>query len=212
LVIAASGWLSSCASVDDQLGLKIGDLRGGVLARADVADEAEEQDLLEASGQHHRELDRDFDAVLLDRHRLDLAAEDADLAGAQEPLDAGVVRGAQPLGNDQAAELLSGRFGRRPAEHALGDLVPGRDAAVGPHDDDRVERGVEHRGEQLSSGLRRLRHRGGLHRIRRHCTARISTERLAESCCMPPRKSSGRPVRRIPLGTLPQYLGIHSRK
>src|SRR5438105_2036664 len=65
------------------------------------------------------------------------------LAGVEKMPQPLRMRRTQPLGNDQLGHIATERFVAPPAEHSSGVVIPFGDLAVGAHDDDGVERGVQ---------------------------------------------------------------------
>src|SRR5438270_10478851 len=65
------------------------------------------------------------------------------LAGVEKMPQPLRMRRTQALGNDQLGHIATERFVAPPAEHSSGVVIPFGDLAVGAHDDDGVERGVQ---------------------------------------------------------------------
>src|SRR5437764_8278835 len=65
------------------------------------------------------------------------------LAGVEKMPQPLRMRGAKALGDDQLRHVAAERFVAPPAEHIGGVVIPFGDVALGAHDDDGVERGVQ---------------------------------------------------------------------
>ena len=91
-----------------------------------------------------RELGGERRAVLPQRRQPQPLSHDPALAGAGGPGEPFLVTLPQFLGNDQVAQPAPDRLLAGPAERVLGGGVPLADDALVVHDDDAVERGVEH--------------------------------------------------------------------
>ena len=93
----------------------------------------------------------DLDLLAVAPHRLDLeaAAEDPGFAGAQEPLQAGLMRVAVDVGGRSVRERASEHLVARPAEDLLGLRIPVRDHALLVDLDEGVERGLDDAARQL---------------------------------------------------------------
>jgi hypothetical protein len=120
-------------------------------ALADVAHEADEQEVAELVGRRHRQLDRKFLADPVDRGDLDPPAEHRPFAGLDEMGETALMRFAKGRRNDQRREVLPVRLVRAPSEQGGGTVVPAEHEAIEAHDDDSVQRRVEH---GLQSGVK----------------------------------------------------------
>src|SRR5437764_13230459 len=75
--------------------------------------------------------------------QLDAPSEKPFLTGLEKTLNPASMGVAMTLRDDQLGHVAADRLVARPAEHLGGTLVPLGDDAVGAHDDDGIERGVQ---------------------------------------------------------------------
>ena len=121
----------------------------GVLAVGDVADERREDVAVVERDGRDRELDREFVTVAMPRRHLDPGVDEPALAGREESRHAALVRLALRRRDDDFRKRLAGDLASAPAERRLGLHVPSRDAPVGVHHHDRVERLVDREAHAL---------------------------------------------------------------
>ena len=101
----------------------------GLLALADVADDAGEERFLFRFPGRERELDRELSSVPSPAGHLDGVAHDARLSGFEETFQSAPVLFVEPLRHDES-DGLSYRFGGGVAEHSFGAAVPEDDLAA----------------------------------------------------------------------------------
>lgn len=155
-------------------------------ALGDVADETQEQrGAFDLDGR-----DREFDGKGLagsaDRRDLDAAPQERAFPGREEPVEARAMGVPVGLRNDEFGEDPPNRVVPAPAENRLGLMVPVDDHAVHAHDDDAVQCGLEHQGQDR--GIVRAWGRRGRSQLHDASSSRRTPMR---------RCSTGRPPRRM---------------
>jgi hypothetical protein len=107
-----------------------------------VAQEADEQQATTID-RSNRQFDGKLLAILSDGGYLDATAQHCGLAARKIALQSVLVGFAIALGNDEIRHRVPDRFLARPAEHVHSLIVPIGDDPVVPHDDHRIERGLQ---------------------------------------------------------------------
>src|SRR5438067_12663918 len=121
------------------------------LARRNIAQTADKGGAAVKRYRGNSQLDREFAAAAMQPRQLDASPEITFLAGIKETTQPAGMGVAMTLRDDQFGHVAADHFVARPAEHLGGTLVPLRDSAVGAHDDDGVERGVQQQIERAFS-------------------------------------------------------------
>jgi len=140
-----------------QLGLAAAQPLVGLLARRDVADEADEARRIDSPHVAHGKIAREDTAVLALRPDFAAGADDPRLAGGHVPVHVTVVLAPVRVGH-QLANVAADDLGGRVAEQLLRCAAELLDRAVVVDDDDRVHGRVEQSTElQLLVGTRSAR-------------------------------------------------------
>lgn len=120
-------------------------LRRGLLALRNVANESDEHLPAFAADQSDRKLNRHLAAVAAQPAELEALVEHSRDTFGIEAAQAALMCFAQRGRNNQVAEILPDRFGCRPAEDRLGVLVPCAHDPVAVHHHDCVEHRLQDR-------------------------------------------------------------------
>src|SRR6185312_16186078 len=113
------------------------------LALADIAKEADEQQLILIRYRRYGQLDRKFLSVLSKRRYFDALSHDRLRAGLKEPAQPSFVRLTVARRNDEPRHVPADDFRPREAECLGRPVVPIYDLARAIHDDDRIEHRIE---------------------------------------------------------------------